>query len=318
MAVSSITYDVENIATTTLQNVRGVMADNIFKANPTVFFLLANGRVELESGGRYLEEPLVYARNNTVKSYTGYDTIDVSPTEEFTNARYSWKQFAGSISISGLEELQNSGPEAIFNMLSKKIEVAEMSMKETLDEYVHDDAASKDPKDFLGLDNLVEDVAGGSQGVVGGIDRVANTWWRNKFRGAVDPSTLTADMRTFYNECSRGITHPDILVTDYNLYELYEEQNQDKLRLHDTRLMDVGFDNLRFKGATLLPNEACLENHMYFLNTKFIRLKLHKRRNFVMTRFVKPHNQDARTSQILVAGNMTLNNSRFQGVLVTT
>jgi len=304
----------DNIATTTLQAIRREIADNIFKANGTTFFLLANGRVELASGGKRIDEPLNYAVNTTVKSYSGYDALDVTPTEEFTSAQYNWKQFAGSISIAGLEELQNDGPEAVFNLLKQKIMVAEESMRQFLDEMVHNPIASKGAKDFLGLDELVESALAASQSTVGGIDRTQNLWWANQYLNSGTLTNLTSNMRQFYNTCSKGISTPDLIVSPYNIFEAYEDQNSGKLRLSDTRLMDVGFDNLKFKGATWIPNENCIATMQYFLNTRYIRIKIHRKRNFVMTPFVRPHDQDARVAQILVAGNMTLNNSRFQGV----
>lgn len=304
----------DNIATTTLQAIRPELADNIFKANGTVFFLLADGRVELATGGKRIDEPLHYAVNGTVKSYSGYDKLDVTPTEEFTTAQYNWKQFAGSVSIAGLEELENDGPEAVFNLLRSKVMVLEESMKQFLDEMIHNATTVKGAKDFLGLDELVEDVAGASQSTLAGIDRVANAFWQNQYKAGTY-SNLSSDMRNFYNTCSKGISTPNIVITTYKAYETYEDQNAGKQRLMDRQLMDVGFENLKFKGATIMPNENCITDNMYFLNTRYLRIKIHRRRNFVMTPFVKPHDQDAKVSQVMVAGNMTTNNSRFQGVM---
>lgn len=310
---------IDNIATTTLQAIRPMIADNIFKANGTVFFLLANGRVELASGGKRLDEPLLYAVNSTVKSYSGYDKLDITPTEEFTTAQFNWKQFAGSVSIAGLEELENDGPEAVFNLLRQKILVLEDSMRQHLDEMVHNPTTSKNAKDFLGLDNLIEDVAAASQSVVGGIDKSLHAFWANKFKdiSATGLTNLTSAMRNFRNTCSKGISHPDLLVSPYLEYEAYQDQNSGKLRISDTRLMDVGFENIKFEGMTWIPNENSIANRIYFINTKYIRIKLHRRRNFVMTPFRQPIDQDAQLSQVLVAGNMTINNGRFQGVLKT-
>jgi hypothetical protein len=308
----------DNIATTTLQAIRPTIADNIFKANGTVFFLLASGRVEMASGGKRLDEPLLYAVNSTVKSYSGYDKLDISPTEEFTTAQYNWKQFAGSVSIAGLEELENDGPEAVFNLLRQKVMVLEDSMKQHLDEMVHGDVDTKNAKDFLGLDNLIEDVTGASQSTVGGIARSTYPWWRNQFldlSGGTGLTNLTSNLRQFRNTCSKGVSSPDLIASPYTEFEAYMDQNAGKLRLQDTRLMDVGFMNAKFEGMTWIPNENCIASRIYFINTRYIRIKLHRKRNFVMTPFRTPIDQDAQVSQVLVAGNMTCNNSRFQGVI---
>ena len=47
----------DNISTTTLQLIRRRLADNVFKANPTLAWLLAKGRVKVESGGKRIDEP---------------------------------------------------------------------------------------------------------------------------------------------------------------------------------------------------------------------------------------------------------------------
>ena len=54
---------------------------------------------------------------------------------------------------------------------------------------------------------------------------------------------------------------------------------------------------------------------LYFLNSKFLKLKVHSDVWFKATPFEKPHGQDARFSQILSYGNLVTNNRRFQGVL---
>ena len=336
MAVSETT-----LATTTLQLIRKRMADNIFKANPLAAWLLMKGRVKTASGGKRIDEPLMYATNTTVQAYKGYDRLNVFPTEELTNAQFSWRQAAASISLSGLEDLQNSGESAVFDILKVKTKIAEMSLKQWLAEKLLANTTTKDTvRDFLGLDELVEDVAGASQGTVGGIDKAVETWWRNYYRdtsgGALGASTtlLNSYLGTAYYAVTKGLTFPDLILTDQFMFQRYEEDNRTLLRLTDRALMDVGFDNLKFKGATMMWDEniqsgtnitggsgtpgtsaSGVDHLFYFLNSEYLSLTLHSRRNFVMTPFVTPYDQDAQVAQILLAGNMTINNGRFQGVI---
>lgn len=336
MAVSQ-----DNLATTTLQLIRKRMADNIFKANPLGAWLLMKGRVKTENGGKRIDEPLMYATNTTVQAYKGYDRLNVFPTEELTNAQFSWRQAAGSVSISGLEELQNAGESAVFNMLKTKIKVAELSLKQWLAEKLLANTTTKDTvRDFLGLDELVEDVVGGSQGTVGGIDRAVETWWRNHY---ADKSGTTLGSSTTllnkylgetYLQVTKGLTQPDLILTDQFMFQRYEDDNRGSLRLTDTKLMEVGFTNMKFKGATMMWDEniqsgtnitsgagtpgtsgSGVDHLFYFLNSEYLSLTLHSKRNFVMTPFVTPMDQDAKVAQILLAGNMTVSNSRFQGVI---
>lgn len=329
-----------NLSTTTLQLIRKRMADNIFKANPLAAWLLMKGRVKTESGGKRIDEPLMYATNNTVQAYKGYDRLNVFPTEELTNAQFAWRQAAASISLSGLEDLQNSGESAVFNLLKTKIKIAEMSLKQWLAEKLLANTTTKDVvRDFLGLDELVEDVVGASQGTVGGIDRAVETWWRNYYKDfttALSTSTtlLTKYLNETYLMVTKSLTQPDLILTDQFMFQRYEDDNRSLLRLTDTKLMEVGFMNMKFKGATMMWDEniqsgtnitggagtpgtsgSGVEHLFYFLNSEYLSLTLHARRNFVMTPFVTPYDQDAQVAQILLAGNMTVNNSRFQGVI---
>ena len=320
----------DSISAPTLQLIRRRLADNIFKASNFAAWMLARGRVQMVTGGKFIQEPLMYATNGTVKSYAGYERLNVAPTDELTAAQYSYRQAAVSIGISGLEELENDGPEAIFKMLKAKITNAEMSLKQFFDEKLLAETSTKDlTRDFLGLDEIIEDLVVGSQSTVGGINRAVETWWGNTFIDgtgtALGSSTtlLTELLTNAYHTIKKN--HPvacDLILMDQTMYERYENDSREKLRLSDTKLADLGFENQKFKGATMMWNEniaapVSTEHNIYFISTEFLRLCLHRKRNFVMGNFVSPYDQDAKVTQILVAGQLTCNNSRFQGVLRT-
>ena len=318
-----LNYD--NIATTTLQLIRPRLADTIFKANAVSAWLLMKGRVKMESGGKWIEEPLIYQKNDTTQSYRGYDILNTGPTEELTMAKYNWRQAATAISISGLEELENAGESAVFNLLSTKTEIAEMSMTEWLNEKLLTATTNKDlSRDFLGFDEIIENAVGGSQGTLGGIDRATYTWWQNKYTsGATTDLTgagvgnrlMTRALITMQNDVSKGKSTPDLIVTTQKLYEWFEKENHDLLRLQDTSTLNIGFPNQRFKGLTMVWDEHVQTDLLYFVTSRFMGITLHSRRNFVMSPFVRPYNQDARVAQILLAGNMTCSNSRHLGVI---
>lgn len=326
MAPASFTFDLDTMGVATARIMRSRIADTVFKANPVAAYLLAGGRVRRENGGKWIEEPLLYGKNHTIQSYRGYDTLNVAPSEELTAARYQWRQAAGSVTMSGLEDLQNSGASQLINMLKQKLKVLEMSFREWMNEQIFAATASKDiARDFLGLAQIIENTAEASQGTLGGISKTTYDWWRNRrsapsYSGApydYNERPLTKEMITFKNNVSKGLARPNLIVTTQTLYEAYEKENHDLLRLstaRDTSMLDVGFDNQKFKGVTMVWDEIATANLMYWLNTEYMGFVIHSRRNFAMTPFVKPHNQDAKTAQMLFAGNMTASNCRFLGV----
>jgi hypothetical protein len=54
--------------------------------------------------------------------------------------------------------------------------------------------------------------------------------------------------------------------------------------------------------------------HMYFLNTDYIELVVHKDANLSVQDQMAPYNQDAAVIPILWMGNLVVTNRRLQGV----
>jgi hypothetical protein len=54
---------------------------------------------------------------------------------------------------------------------------------------------------------------------------------------------------------------------------------------------------------------------MYMLNSNYLEIVIDKESDLITTDFVRPENQDARTAQILIMGNMVSSNSARQGVM---
>lgn len=96
------------ITTTTLFNRSRKLADNVAKNNAILQRLSAKGKVKPVDGGQAIVQELEYSENGTYKRYSGYDILYISPSDVFTAAQYPWAQAAVAVSISGLEELQNS------------------------------------------------------------------------------------------------------------------------------------------------------------------------------------------------------------------
>ena len=54
-------------------------------------------------------------------------------------AVFDYKQLAGNVTISGLEQVKNSGEQAIINLLEARINVLEKSMMNSLSTAIYSD-----------------------------------------------------------------------------------------------------------------------------------------------------------------------------------
>src|SRR5687767_7293339 len=129
MSIYADQFDV--LVTTTLDKARPKLADQITTDNALTAWLDMKSRVTLD-GGTVVRRPLVFAFNDTVSTYSGYDVIDTTPQEGLGWAEYEWKQHAGSVVISGEEVHKNAGAAQLINLLEAKIEQLRFSVVDDL------------------------------------------------------------------------------------------------------------------------------------------------------------------------------------------
>lgn len=323
VAPNAASFDYNDLFSTTLQNYQPTLVDNIFKDLVLLNHLNERGRVRVEEGGSQIVEPVLYAKNTTAAAYEGYDNISLTPQDGISAATYDWKQIAASIAISGIEEAQNRGTEAIIKLLNAKIMQAEMSIKDLLNTMLFDDNSVA--KSFNGLGNIV----GTKNNTVGNIDGSTYTWW-NPYIPVAAGSAATldeVDMANVYNNVSKGSDVPDLIITTEALFAKYESLLTPQVRYQDVSKANSGFQNLMFKqtpvvfdlnatdpsGAT--PNST--GDPMYFLNTKYLKLTGMNGHWFTTTDFQQGTvaQKDARYAIIMAYGNLTCSNRARQGTL---
>ncbi len=315
--------DFDTLLSTTLGNYKDSLEDNIFNSMPLLYWLKNKKRKVSLNGGDKIIVPLLYGKNETVKSYSGYEVLDTTPQEGITAAEFSWKQLAGSVTISREEERKNSGEQRVVNLLTSKTMQCQMSIQDALSAMLYGDGTGNNNKDILGLAAIVADDP--TTGILGGIDRSdsANAWWRNvsiagtKTSAAYD--NLLSTMRSTYNTSSKGSEHPDLIISDQDTFEGYESLIVDQKRFANEDVADAGFENMKYKGATMMWDPTCpgssTDGRMYMLNSKYLQWTVDSETDFLTTPFLRPENQDAKTAQVLLMANLVVSNSARHGVI---
>jgi hypothetical protein len=284
--------------------------DNIFSTNALFYKIKERSQRDgMIAGGHNIVIPLEYAKNTTSGSYSGYDLLDISASQPFTAAEFAWKQLFVSVSISGLEQLQNAGSEAQLNILEGRLNNARRSMISTFDSQLYLDGTGNGSKDILGIGLGID-----SAGTYGGINRTNETWWSSK-EAAAGGVLTTAQMQDMYNQCQ--IASPkervDLILTTQVVHEGYEDLLEPDKRFQDSEMASAGFENLKYKGAPVIWDSDATAQIMWFVNTDYFILATHTQRNFVATPPKTPINQDADVMQILWAGNLCQTNCKKSG-----
>jgi hypothetical protein len=118
---------ITDIIATTIQSRSGVLADNLTQNNAILQRLNSKGNVRPFSGGNVILEEIMYNDPNTnnANSYSGYEVLNITPDSPISAAQFSITQYADSVTMSGLEMLQNSSKEQIIDLLDGRMQVSE-------------------------------------------------------------------------------------------------------------------------------------------------------------------------------------------------
>ena len=317
MASPNSTYT--EIVTTTLANYSKTMADNITNNNALLRAIQEKGN-KVVAGGRTIVQELEYATNSTTKWYSGYEVLDTSTSNVFTAAEFNYKQLAGNVVISGLEQVENSGKEAIFNLLKSRVKNLEKSLKNTMATALYADGTGTSGKELGGLQLLVPGTVGNT---VGGINSTTYDFWQNQVYdfSAQSPAvvasatTIQSAMNTLWLSCIRGADKPDCIVSDSTYFQFYCASLQTNQRFTDDRKASAGFMNLMFMDAPVYYDDQCPTTSMYMLNTDYLFLRPASGREFEPLGEKASVNQDAMVLPVVWAGNMTVSNRARQGII---
>ena len=253
--------------------------------------------------------------------YSGSETLNIGASDVLTAAEFDWKQAAVAVTASGLEvDVQNTGKEAVVDLLESRIKNAERTMKNNITNGLYSDGTGTGGKQIGGLQLLVADDP--TTGTVGGINRATYSFWRNKIVDAsVEAITLSSTtIQQFFNilylRTTRGSDHTDLIMADSVYYQFFLNSLQNIQRISDSKMAEAGFQSVKYLGADVCYEDSTgmPASHAYFLNTDYLHFRYAPKRLFKPLEKVQSINQDAVVQLITFAGNLTTSNASLQGV----
>jgi len=309
-----------DITATTIDSRSRKIADNVTKQNALLAYLRKRGNVKSFPGGEQIVQEFSFAENANFGWYSGYDLLPVAAQDVLSAAKFQIKQCAVPVLISGLEMLQNAGRERMIDLLEQRLEVAENTMANQMANAIYGDGTGSGGKTLTGLGAAV--VALPTTGVYGGVDRSVYAFWRNQYTGSLGAQTaanIQVNMNNLWAKCVRGADTPDLIVFDNNLWATYMASLQAIQRFVDVKQADLGFASCKYMSADVVLDGGIGgfqgPNVGQFLNTKYMFLRPHEKRDFVSLSPDKRYstNQDAAVSIMAWAGNLTSNGAQFSG-----
>jgi hypothetical protein len=316
------------LVATTLRNRMSFTADQVTASNAFLKTLDDTGNIVNAGGGRELTEPLLYQALAT-KFYDGFETFTIDTSQEVIDAAvYQWKQLGGFSFISGKEKIMNREKWQAVSIAKSRVDALMAGLKNKTGLSLYSLGTGEGGKEFGGLRLLVSDTPA-SAGTIGGIDQVANAWWRNQIdliaTTDLDPATLLTRMNNMSLATTRGNDQTNLIMADATFFTGYWGLLQANARFTSSKLADAGFRTLEFIGTPVVYDPQCATDlvtakrgRMYFLNTKYLKFQKAADRWFTTEAARKVENADYDVIPNWTMGNLTCNARFLQGVLVNT
>ena len=257
---TSETYDA--LWTLTMRAKRKRLTDNISDAYPTIAEFRKAGMIETENGGKQIAEDLMYALASS-EFFDTYDVLNTDSIDGITQAHYDWSYMATPIVISMTEERENRASDKAIKLLEAKTTQA---MQGALDQANQTALSAATGKAFLGLQDICAESTGAT---VGGINSTNETWWESQ-RFDFDATHTSFDtkvgdsyegvlgMSALWNDLTEGNEQPNLIITEYEVYEDYENIFESGLYLRTTpgSRNNVDGRNPAYRGAKVKIGRA--------------------------------------------------------------
>lgn len=328
-----LTRTVDDAFTHTWFEIRKEAIDNILDANVVSALLRERGCFKTQVGGDRITRTIRYGKKSA-ETFGKGSILPQGEDEIETMAWWKWAYTVTHVQRTLVDDQQNSGPSKIKSLVQTKLAAAREALTEKQEAQINaaidtdflDLRAVLDPFSLLNmypLPSATYVTAPALAYTYGNIPfGTVNTWWRAKYKEATatPEENLLADMRNLYNTVGDNIAPPNMLLTTQEIFELYEDFVMDKVQIvtdESTKLANLGFDVLRFKGKPLVWSASALSGAIQMLNTDFIDVVYDPTLWFEMSEWRTPARQFERVAYIVAAMNLICPQLRRQGLLHT-
>lgn len=315
------------LISTTLPKLTKTVVDQFFQSTPFFWWMRDKRRAKVWDRGDVLEVPLLIDENDQAAAYQSYETLDVKPPSGITLGVYHMVHYRIPIMFSRSMAAANRGEAAVVDLIRTLRDQARLSLTRKINADLFSES-TQDSTEINSLYHLIEPSASASQAnICGGIDKGSYDWWHHQYKtisSATNGGGIMSGIRELYMNCSDGNDTPDLGLCDDYTFINTEERLQTAVRFVNRRAVDWGFQNVTYKGMTIMPDKTIDDDDhdgngdgsFFMLNTKYCSLYIGSDANF---RIVKPEwsfINDAYVGGILVDLQLVCTQMRRQGHLV--
>ena len=261
--------------------------------------------------------------------YSGYEILDVAPTDPFKEAEFDWVDHNIPIAISGDELDKNTGKEAFHDLMAEKMAYAVDSAKKAVGKAIllGSGSASKQPDGIYNsgtpANSAIAEAPGA--GTYGGIARGTadagsgdyTSWYANQYDDISGALTLK-EMQKMISACEKAGARPTIIVTSHEGIGTFYNQASSSQRVDHDSVSEIGFKSWQFAGIPIVADKYCFrdtESSYYFLHEPDLELRFLNGKFMKRTPWFTPKDQDAKVMHIRNKYIFAVRTPRKHGVM---
>ena len=319
------------------------LRDNFFLGTP--FWAMLSENEDAVGGGRQIVDEISYTNSPNAGVWGGgISQLNSAFINHATEAVHNPTFYYFSVAIPETDEIQNSDPAEIINIVEAQTELAEMTLRDTMGADAFGTGATVGG--FPTLSGLKAVITFGTDSVTGGyggISRIGSSgskaapvgdaaFWNSNTVAINANTTVTrwkgsqvfgnsttldiASMQKVFGFCTVNNQAPDLMVASMLTYNAYYGLLLTLMRqATEDDLGKQGFTGLMFNNCPLVQDDACDTDSIYFVNMKYLKLRPYTKGNFKMTGWRQPADQLVNIKYGIWMGNLTCNRPNMLGRL---
>lgn len=270
------------------------MIVQIYKSSPLISALLANA--QMAGGGVNAVTVPVQGASYTTPAWGDFTGQFAQPavTQGAYNAQFNLKLLIVPIPFLGMEGFIQVD-HSIVPIIDARMNDATYNAIDTLATALYgNNGSTSSAQQIVGLPGAVDD--GTNATTYAGITRsAANSWWRAQYTASIGGGMFTRDfLLTYINQLVKATGEaPTFGVCGFGTWTSFARDFTDGERYNYTvgsspgkqAMASAHFRALEVAGVPLYADPYCPEGTVYFLNTRYLSLYLHKMGAFAFTGF---------------------------------
>lgn len=341
------------LATTIDNHMKGKAFEQAIQEKPLLRILRRHQKT-FGGGNDAITIPVKGVHSVTLQSYTGADTVDYDNPNNVVRARYDWKELHMGIGVF-LTELKRAGIHVVdttsglqgnvsrssdrdvyvlTDILDDKLADMTESWAENFNAMLWGDGTGNGGKDIMGIRGLLADDPT-LAGTPGGIDQVANVWWRNRANLAVatnvaDGGALLQTMHAEIRQLRRYGGRPRYALCGSNFIEAMEIELRANGLYSQTGFSDsqnIAVGSIRHNGVEFTYDPTLDDltdtelgvgnlgiNRCYLIDPNRLRLRPMEGEDMKRHSPARPEDQYVAYSAITYTGSMDMTQRNCHGV----